>query len=330
MNALIIKRLIKRLINGQNLKRLKMMLPALACIFSLRALAQETSISGSEFQHQANGGKIEVTPTLTFGQTTVNFNGAYTAGQTSLNDNYSNLSVMGEYGFSRILSAGLKLGYQTEAVPSSGGVASSSAKGLTDTDVFLNGRVMVGPGLFRFGGDLSFASGGSVANSDNSVNEYSGGITFTPRVGYEQLVGAGTLGARVSYDLIQTDRNISVASNSPSYTGGTNAKLAGGNVLTVTAFYEMPIANNILGFDLNVFQSNSTKYSDTITPSADDHDGYTGYIVAAYASFEVAPSIKILPTLGYGVPRVNLTAFDSTGQTMSAGIYASLAARFEF
>lgn len=317
-------------LHRQNLKQLKIILTVVACLFSLQTFAQKSSDSGSEFQHQAKSGKIELTPELTFGQTTVNFNGAYTTGQTSVNDNYSNFSIMGEYGFNRTLSAGVKLGYQTELVPASGGNASSSGSGLTDTGVFLNGRVIVGSGLFRFGGNLSFASGASVTNNDNNVNEYSGGITFTPRVGYEKNVGHGILGARVSYDLIQTDRNISIPLNSPNYTGGTSAKIAGGNVLTATAFYEVPMARFVWGLNLSAFRSNSTKFFDSVTPSTDDHDGYIGYLFATYGSWSVSRNIKILPTVGYGVPRVNLTAFDSSGETSSAGLYASLAARFEF
>jgi hypothetical protein len=303
-----------------NMKLFALILPF---AMSTAALAEGSSFgTTSQYMHQTDAGKFEVTPDFMFGWNKVSLNQNPSNTLDHVNDNVFNLSVLGEYGINDMLSVGIKLGYQTDNMTPSDKTAASdgSFKGMLDPAVYLNGRVGAGPGQFRFGANLAFAitKGNIDGNFLPNGNEQDGGITLTPYVGYEMMLGSGLAGVRIAYDIIKTDQD----------DGAVVGKQSGGNTTSYALFYEMNMVPVIWGFDvaLNTHNSTSTKFNGNTTANNDD---YNDYEIATYAAWEVCPDITILPKIAY--------ANDLTGRSgqianekSTNGFNVGVGARFAF
>lgn len=306
--------------------KMKYLAFALPLALSTAAFAADSSSGVSVYEHQTDSGKWEVTPGFTFGSIKTNFNATAANGNlTSASDSIFNFSVAGEYGINEMLSVGLKIGYQTDSfslTPS--GSSSPSASGMTDPVLYVNGKNAVGPGLIRWGALLDFSLGAMTLSSDGKTyNESSGGITLTPFVGYEMAnIGPGTLGARLAYDLYQSDR--SFTNNMQT---NTSEKIKAGNNLSFVVFYEMPFDPVIWGVDVGIVNHSAATFNNGTTDTS-MNDGQTNFKVETYAAWTVAPDITVLPTIGYGPMGVG--GYLANGATSQNGIYGTVAARFGF
>jgi len=295
-------------------------------MMSAAALADGGSTT-SEFEHQADAGKWEVSPSFTFGSIKSNYSTTCAAcgTTTSGTDSQFNFNAKGEYGINEMLSVGLNLGYSTDSWSySPGGGNSMKVQGMPDPSVFLNGRNDLGVGSIHWGAILTFALAKGQLNN-TTANETDGGFTFTPFVGYEAMVGPGTLGARVSYDVLKTNDNFN------DNVGGTSTSAydKNGNILTFAVFWEMNFNPVVWGIDVGLLNhsASSTVESGVTTNNSDN---FTAFNISTYANWTVAQDISILPTIGYGTNYQAITANVVPGSTSSAGIYGTIGARFAF
>lgn len=292
--------------------------------FSTAAFAEGKSGS-SEFMHQTEADRFEVTPSFFFGQETTKAT-ADADPETKYKTDTFWLGLMGEYGINEMLSVGLGLAYETDTTKTSTNdgstVANTTAKGLMDPDLFLNGKVAAGPGMFRFGTHLTFAiEKFKTKDADGNSNIATGGIALTPFVGYEWMMGPGLLGARLSYDLYKGER-------SQTYFGGTTGKEKGGETLGFALFYEMDMAPAIWGFSFAINSHAETKIT-TAGTTTNQNNGNTDMELTTYAAWEVAPDVTLLPRLSYG-----RTARGAAGQQQyeksTDGFGLQVGARFAF
>lgn len=320
------------------MNRFKLIAMALPLALSSAAFAADSGSGISEYQHQAAGGKWEVAPGFTFGSIKSTYDSTYSGNLSSSTDSLFNFTVGGEYGINDMIAVGLKLGYQSDSISFSPdqGVGKMSASGMTDPVIYEKTKMDIGGSTLTFGGDLDISPGNhtydQTANS-MKANEYSGGITLTPYVGWEMNVGPGIVGARLAYDLIQTNQkwkdNTSANSANPH-----NLTIKGSNQLSFAAFWEMTFNPLIWGVDIGVLRTAGSKYSDDANAAAGDtdaHDAQSNLFVETYANWAITPDISILPKIGYGPQGAGWIASAlANGQNGSSGIYFNVAARFTF
>ena len=96
------------------------------------------AFTGSQFQHQTDPYKIELTPLLSVGS--IKTNNAEES-NVSATDTVFNFSLAGEYGINQMLSAGLKLGYALDSYSMSGVTGTAKASGVTDPAVFSTAEI---------------------------------------------------------------------------------------------------------------------------------------------------------------------------------------------
>jgi hypothetical protein len=302
-------------------------------MMSAAALADGGS-TASEFEHQADAGKWEVTPGFTFGSFKSNYSSTCSfcsanGGLTSQTDSQFNFNVKGEYGINEMLSVGLNLGYSSDSESfSPSGATGLKYQGMADPTIFVNGRNDLGVGSIHWGAILDIGLQKQTVNS-TTASESSNGFTFTPFVGYEAMVGPGILGAKVSYDLIQTNK--SWVNNTADATNfGETETTKNGNLLTFLVFWEMNFNPVIWGVDVGLINhaSTTTNYADGT--SQGNSDNFTAFTVATYANWAVTPDIFILPTIGFGPNRQSINANSLIGATSESGFYGTIAARFAF
>jgi hypothetical protein len=206
-------------------------LTAAICFFSVSALAAteaKSSNAGSEFFHQAPASAKEFTPGLTYSSTTVKFTGA----KSEITGFDINLPV--EYGINEMLSIGGALSYKSATNKS--GAVSTDRKGLGDILISLKGTMPVSsgsPGTFKFGTDLSLSIGDDKTDSSGDENNYSGGHTLTPYVGYEMAADANTFGGKLSREVNLGDKTID--------NNGAKSKVSGGETTELSVFVEHAI-----------------------------------------------------------------------------------------
>lgn len=315
------------------------------------AFADDSAPTGSEFQHQANAGTWEVTPALTYGDMYMADDPANTGSplnqnpNTSTDDHFFMLSATGEYGIIPMLSVGVKLMYEMDSIsysPSNGidptGGTSMKASGLTDPEIFVNGRNELSFGSLRWGAHFRFTLGKHVIDSSGtSEDENSGGMTFTPFVGYERQLGStGVIGARLKYDIIQTDRNFTDNSTAvASLPGMVSYTVKGGNNAVLSVFYETNLDPVILGFDTGLFwhQGSTINFSQPVAgvSSLDAHDGQMAPFLDVYGNWKLAPNIELLPKFGMNVVNSNQGYLPGTvAQNKVVTTSGTVGARFSF
>jgi hypothetical protein len=304
----------------------------------------------SEFQHQTDAGKWEVTPGLSWEELYVSDNPANAAAPFNTNPSTSTdttaifANVKGEYGIMPMLSVGVKLNYEMDSIsisPSNGndpnGGTSMKASGLADPSIFVNGKNSLGSGSLRWGTNFSFSLAKHTINSSGtSEDENSGGMTLTPFVGYEMPLGNGVFGVRLKYDLLQTDRK--VTNNSTAFAavpGLTSYSIKNGNNLVFYVFYEANLEPVILGMDAGIAQHASSKivFSQPVfgTSDVDAHDSMVLPLMDLYANWRLTPSIELLPKIGANVLNINEPYLPGTvAQSKIMAVYANVAARFVF
>ncbi|NJL25085.1 MAG: hypothetical protein HC902_07860 [Calothrix sp. SM1_5_4] len=250
----------------------------------------------SEYQHQTEAGRWEVTPSVG-----IHARNGTPRDATTTKKIYSGslpLSVRGEYGISSLFSVGTQLGYTMGAVSydcdSSTTCDSTTFKGFVDPEVYLNGRVGIGPGSLRFGANVAFSPMKAEISSNGDANNFSGGTTVSPYVGYEFFVGRGLLGFRGAYDLYQSEREVSDKTSTPN-----SYKVTDGQDISLAAFYEYPIWKLSIGSALEYTNSAQTrkKSNGATTPG---NNAFSEYHMRVYVPIRFNPKITLYPALAVG------------------------------
>lgn len=312
------------------MKRSILILAAVASMSSL-AFADDAKGSGSEYQHQAGAGKMEVTPALSYMSSTMKANTTTTSNLSKIESTATTLSAAGEYGINDMFSAGLMLGYTTGSMKYSftptASSPNTSVSGLTDLDLYGRGRMdNVGPGSLHFGLDLAIATGNrKVDNTATSskANASSGGMTITPAVGYEMAFGPHTVGARLAYSML-----LSEAKTTTTNTGvASDSSVTGGQQVNASVFWEMPMAPVTLGAALGfVSQSATSTKAGTPAVTTGDSNSNSGVLLTLYAPWDAAPNVLLLPSLSYG----HVSSMQATNESSNTGFNLNVGARFTF
>jgi|GEM_PF-4050222 len=207
-------------------------------IVSATAQAQATT----EFFHQPNAGSSELTPHVGYRTSTTR---AQAAGSTETNlSGLDHLGVKYEYGLNPVLALGVDLSYSSFTISNNGG----DSRGLEPLQVVLDGQLPMLAGNFQYG--LEATVGLEKAKSTPSPQNRSygdaansfpaGGFKIAPYLGYAfSLGGAGALGAKVSYELINSDVKVD--------TSGADVNTGGGAEGQAVLFYEGKAADVTLG-----------------------------------------------------------------------------------
>jgi hypothetical protein len=293
---------------------------AIAVMFSASAFGADSQVAeGSQFQHQTAASTFELTPQLEYDSITLKLKST-TLDKAEIVGPIS--SVMGEYGLNDMFSVGLLLAYQSfdQKYSPSGLVQDVHQKGLKDPDLFLNGRVAAGPGSFRFGTHLSFSLEDSKTDSSGDSNAATGGTALTPFVGYEAYFGPHTVGARMTYTVYKGDRKQSDSSSGTQ----VNSTISGGETLTTQVFYEYLMEQVTLGVAAELNNIKGAKI--TSNGTSQDSSGSSGYSLAVYAPWQLAPNVTLLPRFNYGA----FTAFDRTNIDSISAWGIQIGARFAF
>lgn len=291
-----------------------------------KTVAEEFKVKlfgGSQYQHQAENKVFELTPAITYGSIKYMYS---STSYTSTSDTVMNIALTGEYGFSRILSGGVKLAYAMDSFAASSSSAKLKASGLADPGLFINGRALIGPGLIRYGALLSISPDYRLISSSaagSSSNEYSGGVTLNHFVGYEIQVGRGIVGARLSSDLIQTGRKFTVSNNGTD----TGVTVNGGQSIAGVGFTEWPVSDWLFGGDIGMITYSSlTEASSNSTPYAAD-GSQSHFKIDGYVTYHFSDHITALGDVGYGPGDAFTPNFQASG---GDGIFMTLATRFGF
>ena len=298
-----------------NMKMLALVLPF---AMSTVALAEGSSSFGttSQYMHQTDAGVFEVTPAFGMDWTTWKFKSPASGGTAAKDakDSKNVLSVMGEYGITEMLSVGAKFAYENDNMTQDPNL--TSRKGMTDHHIFLNGRTGEGPGQFRFGGDLSFATGKGNVDANGNGNLQSGGMALTPYVAYEMMLGNGLAGIRVAYDIVKTER-----------TYNKDVKLTDGNSGKYALFYEMNMMPVVWGFDLALNTYAASKAKITGQSTVGQNNAYSDFEVATYAAWEFSPGMTLLPKIGYGSSVAGPRYVEAANTKSTTGFGASVGLR---
>jgi hypothetical protein len=284
----------------------------------------------SEFQHQANAGVWEVTPGMSFGNFKTNYGSGNTLQLSSSTDAMTSEFIKGEYGINEMFAVGVQLAYQTDNITYSpsqaGGTAITKIDGMNDPVIYFLGRNDVGYGSIHYGLNFDFAVDKGQINT-TSMNEASGGLTFTPFVGYEFGIGPGILGAKASYD-IRTNRSYE---DNRGNNGTSSLTLKDGQAFTIMAFYEWNLDPVVWGLDLGLVNRTADHFTEN-GKSGSLNNGSNNFNISTYANWTVIPMVHILPSIGYGILPQGFpsTMVANGGINTIAGMFGTVAVRLAF
>jgi hypothetical protein len=283
--------------------------------------------NGSEYMYQSGAGQFNVTPAVLFNAVAVKYN----ENNTGIKDFTGKLtsipvSVGGEYGISQMLAIGLNLSYYSSNSSFScdssvtNCPSSTHSRGLQDPSIDLKLRNSVGVGTLRYGVDFGFSLEKAKSDKDGNSNAASGGMTYSPFVGYELPLGPGFLGARATYSIFG-DRKLKDDNNTDDTT------VTGGNSLDVTAFYEANVGKITYGGALSYFSSGSSDSKIGSASSVDQKNAVSGFRGHFYMPVHFTPTITLLPVAGLMV--ANYTSSGATADA-AASVYLGVGGRFTF
>ena len=291
-------------------KQLLSTLAALGLVVSVSANAAMKS----EFFYQTDADKNQLTPELAYSNKNIKFE---STGTNKQDTTATTLNLRYERGINEMLSAGVLLPYtSTTAKTDTGTTSKDEMKGLGDISLFLKGNhtLVEGQALW-FGANLNLSPGdktvkGKTADKDE-VNNYSGGHSIAPYVGYSMLVSSWVVGARLSTALGIGDRTVKTTPF-----GGSEAKTkeSGGVETALTVFGETPITNGNVGVKLAYAGVNTTKSKSAAgvtTPTG----GYTTIGLGVYGNYDFNETAALIGGIDYAKmasDRVADTKVDST------------------
>lgn len=269
----------------------------------------------SEYQHQAGAGKMEATPSLTYG-TIDETQRVGPGGKATVTP----FGVVGEYGIDSMMSVGLELGYQMATFKQTG-KQDVKIKGMTDPVLKFKSRFAAGPGVLKAGIDLALPLEKNKVEANGDQNAATGGLTATPFVGYEMAAGPGVFGARFNIDLYRGDRKTDTAGVGTTETGGMEFAL--------TPFYEWSISPTMtLGGALSyINNAETTTKDDAAGTSKANKDNSTTMGLKAYLPMTLSDGMVITPALEYATLSYGNANSDVSKATV---LNISVAARFTF
>lgn len=228
----------------------KYILTALFIAAPMMANASEGSGGGSEFFHQAEGGKHQITPGLLYVSSSQEIGGA---GKDKTSGFLLNFEY--EYGVMPELAVGAAIGFKSFSNDLASG-ADTDTSGLTDLELLVKGTMPAGPGALKYGATLGISPGDAEVKSNGDRNAYSGGMELTPYVGYEYSMAPCVMGAKLSVDIGLSDRTTD--------SSGTKTKESGADETTIALFYEHEFSSDMkLGGELDWVTTSDTKDEDT-------------------------------------------------------------------
>lgn len=261
----------------------------LSLLFASTAFAQEGN--GSQYQYQTPANQFDLTPGLEFGGVTTK--NPASASYSELKQTMVTESVMGEYGLNDMLSVGLILGAsERENDYGTSLIRNTHSVGFLDPNLFIKGRLPVGPGSLRFGTNLSLAFEKFHVYSDSNTNVSSGGIHMIPFVGYEVEINRNIFGARFSYEFkLMNDKLVA------NDVGGTRK---GGENFQSALFYEYHLSRVIIGGAFELINHASERVDFDNGGSQMWKESTSEFRVKAYVPVKLSPRVTILPSLFYG------------------------------
>lgn len=261
---------------------------------------------GSEFFHQAQEGKHELTPSFTY------LTGSYETPGTTADMTGTTFSLSYDYGLMPEMSLGAELAFSSTETEV--GAVSSTDSGLNDLALFVKASMPAGPGALKYGAELSLSPGDSVSEASGDANNYSGGHALTPYVGYEYNAAPCTFGAKLATSFGLTDRATEDESTTPS----TKTDYSGSEETTFSFFYEHEFnADMLIGASLDWT---------TTSDETDETNGGTSenvsptQVLSVYLPTKLGEGV-LLPTLSYMMTtadQVNNTDIDSYSFTQLA------------
>ncbi len=283
------------------------------------------------FFHQADSGHVELTPA--FGYATATATALAVASPVvSAKDTANVESLRAEVGIGSYVSMGFDVAYQSDKVVTTpaGLVGDSTSKGLNDPDVFVLGRLGVGPGNIHYGATFSHAFDHKKIRA-NSSNEFTGGDTLTALVGYELPISAGTLGIAFADDVAKGD---SIINNETAGTGYTDAVVEGGKSASGSLFYETKFDPCVLGFAFQYASTSETmsiyKVNGNVSgPGVNDHNAFNTIGLKLYGSYAMGSVVTLLPSvehlsISYGDKTNTLLLDSGSAWGLSLGIRIKL------
>lgn len=292
---------------------------------SLTSTAAFAADNGSEFFHQAAKGAIELTPVVLYSdlKTSIASTASKNAGGSAEASGFSEL-LHAEYGWCEVLSTGLTLSNFNLVQKTDPAGTSVREDGFGDPVMFLKGRKALGPGVLHLGGTLAIAIDDHKIDIHGNSNGASGGMTVAPYAGYEMALGAHTFGAKISYDIYQSDRKFRADAVNGSV---IETRVQDGQKLITTLFYEWSNADALtVGGKLAVNSRAKTKSRASNGITTENSDGSTDAIVGVYVPWQIAPTINVSPQFEYDT----YLAYDSKEVSSRNGWTVSVSSRFEF
>jgi hypothetical protein len=251
---------------------------------------------GSEQMHQAANDAFEISGGAGFGATKVNYN-ADGAPKTSSQVTQVSEAVAAEYGFTHEISAGAALIYDSTwtSISPSSAASNEHSFGLSDPSIFVKGRLDFENSSLRIAGRLNFSLAKRYEDSNGNTNNYSGGVSLSPQVGYEYYFLEHTFGAKLAYLAYLGNRSETFLSPSAEAT----IDLSGGNAIDFTVFYEYDFSPMKLGIDFEIeyLDGTTSTYSGTTINSGSSSTIYTFDV---YAPILLTDAFTIVPRGSFG------------------------------
>lgn len=249
----------------------------------------------SEFFYQTEPQKHQVTPELEYSSDKLET--STTGADSELTNTQQILNVRYEYGISEMFSTGAEVGYLTGDVETSTtGAASTTTdqKGLTDFNFFFKGNYApMDASSMHYGINVGISPADREEDSTKKeTNAVSGGMSMTPYVGYQWLVGAGVWGANLSHEMDLGDRSVNIKP------GTTTEKRTGGNDTILTGFYEHVWEKWNFGGALS-YISRNTLETDPSVGADEETTGGTYWRLRFYPTWEVNEMTTVLGEIAY-------------------------------
>jgi len=230
-----------------------------------------------------------VTPVLQYQSSQVKYSDA-AAGTTKITGIYQS-GVNYEYGLMEDLSLGLNLSYTNLDVDTRG--TKTTQSGFDDIIIFAKGKYSMDFGHLRYGAKIALGLEKSKIKASGDTNTSTGNVIFTPFVGLDAHLGseAGTVGVKVSYDLLKTDEKVTVP-------GGADETITKGNLLQTSLFYEHQLADHLVGGALvyNWFAEQDVKVTDQPTTT---QASWSTMGVAIYDQIALNDYTALVPQVSY-------------------------------
>lgn len=197
-----------------------------------------------------------------------------------------------QHALSNTISLGAEISSarQEDDIEGAGGKTESS--GFRDIEIHLKGRQAVGQGL-HYGGTLKFSPRKSEVDSDGDSNQFSGGNTLSPYVGYQWVLEKSFTGLQLSRDF-----QLGKAKVEDESTGTKQEfELDGGEITTLDVFYEAVLSEKVsLGVVLEWAKQEDIKISGagSGTLVGKSGSGFVAYVPIRLGNGVLTPRVQAL------------------------------------